>query len=457
MAEFHFLNKTQPPQVTKLNLPENTSCVLLKKRNIVVKPKPMPILQPDGVLVKVVATDKLIHSGKLTCLLIPSRICGSDLHNYLAGGVGGRPVTEPIVMGHESSGEVIAVGDLVKTHKVGDRVAIEPGLPCRRCINCKEGKVNICLNMHYCGAPGSVGSLSRYFALPADMAPHIPDHLSWEEAGCIQPLAVGIQVGKRVDLGPHNTVAIFGCGPIGLISAAVAHAYSARKIIAFDNNPQRVEFAKKYISPLTGKPIIDHVFLVKDLPTSSLKDSHASGNGNMTNGQTEALAHALGESGSGAGMGDGEMLDEDHEETIGDKKWEWAKKIVAGFVQEAGLTAEEGVDRVVEATGAEDCMLMGIAIAKQGGNYLAVGLGHIQTNCFPTLAITNKEINVMGITRYTASCFPSALDLLSRGVVDVKQLITKTFPLTQSTEAFEAVAAGQDIKVVIKNQEGFDN
>lgn len=88
----------------------------------------------------------------------------------------------------------------------------------------------------------------------------------------------------------------------------------------------------------------------------------------MTNGQTEALAHALGETGSGAGMGDGEMLDEDHEETIGDKKWEWAKKIVAGFAQEAGLTAEEGVDRVVEATGAEDCMLMGIAIAKQGGN-----------------------------------------------------------------------------------------
>lgn len=446
MAEFHFLNKTQPPQVTKLNLPDNTSCILLKKRNIVVKPRPMPILQPDGVLVKVVATG----------------ICGSDLHNYLAGGVGGRPVTEPIVMGHESSGEVIAVGDLVKTHKVGDRVAIEPGLPCRRCINCKEGKVNICLNMHYCGAPGSVGSLSRYFALPADMAPHIPDHLSWEEAGCIQPLAVGIQVGKRVDLRPHKTVAIFGCGPIGLISAAVAHAYSARKIIAFDNNPQRVEFAKKYISPLTGKPIIDHVFLVKDLPTSSLKGSHANGdhangNGSMANGDTETLAHALGEDGSGAGMGDGEILDEDHEETIGDKKWEWAKKIVAGFVQEAGLTAEEGVDRVVEATGAEDCMLMGIAIAKQGGNYLAVGLGHIQTNCFPTLAVTNKEINVMGITRYTASCFPSALDLLSRGVVDVKQLITKTFPLTQSTEAFEAVAAGQDMKVVIKNQEGFDN
>lgn len=96
----------------------------------------------------------------------------------------------------------------------------------------------------------------------------------------------------------------------------------------------------------------------------------------MANGHTEALAHALGEDGSGAGMGDGEILDEDHEETIGDKKWEWAKKIVAGFVQEAGLTAEEGVDRVVEATGAEDCMLMGIAIAKQGGNCKSTSYYH---------------------------------------------------------------------------------
>lgn len=84
------------------------------------------------------------------------------MHNFSAGGVGGRPPAKNLVMGHESSGEVIAVGKLVTTHQVGDRVAVEPGLPCRRCINCKTGRVNICLDMKYCGAPGSVGSLARY-------------------------------------------------------------------------------------------------------------------------------------------------------------------------------------------------------------------------------------------------------------------------------------------------------
>ena len=107
MSAFHFLNKTQPESVTSLNLPDNTSCVLLKKRTISVEAMPMPILQPDGVLVKVISTG----------------ICGSDMHNYLSGGVGGRPAAIRLVMCHESSGEVIAVGELVDSHKVGDRVA----------------------------------------------------------------------------------------------------------------------------------------------------------------------------------------------------------------------------------------------------------------------------------------------------------------------------------------------
>jgi len=84
---------------------------------------------------------------------------------------------------------------------------------------------------------------------------------------------------------------------------------------------------------------------------------------------------------------------------------------------------------------------------------LAVGLGHHQTNAFPTLAVTNKELEVRGITRYTSTCFPHALDLLRRKQVDLAPLITLVLPLRESQAAFEAVASGEQIKVVIMNQE----
>jgi len=143
-----------------------------------------------------------------------------------------------------------------------------------------------------------------------------------------------------------------GCGPIGLITAAVAHAYSARKIIGIDNSPFRVDFAKKYISPLTGKPIFDAVYLNTDLPTDSLKHPTKS-----------ATPHV----GTDTEVGDATAENDDDHETVGDIKWEHAKLRVQGWVKELGLEDEEGVDRVVEASGAEDCMLLGIAFAKQGG------------------------------------------------------------------------------------------
>lgn len=174
-----------------------------------------------------------------------------------------------------------------------------------------------------------------------------------------------------------------GCGPIGLITAAVAHAYSARKIIAFDISPSRVDFAKKYRSPLTEKPIIDHVFLVDALV--GLEDR---------------------------GLDNG---DADHHVTPGDFKWEQAMRNMTRIIDSCGLGLEGGVDRVIEASGAEDAMLNGVAICKPGGicrcpksvqigygkatdklSDLQVGLGHIQTHLFPTIAVTNKDLDVRG-------------------------------------------------------------
>lgn len=230
--------------------------------------------------------------------------------------------------------------------------------------------MNICLDAHYCGSPGSVGSLSRYFALPADMAPHIPASLSWEEAGSIQPLAIGVNIARRVDLRAHQTLAVVGTGPIGLITGAVARAYGLSKVVGFDVNPKRVAFAQAYKDP-AGRPVFDHVFLVPELPTTLAQNGNGNGNG------------------SGA-------HDDEHEDTpVGDIKYEAAKRNAAEYIAQAGVD-REGFERVVEASGAEDGGMLGVALAQMGATYLAVGLGHHQTNRFPTLAVTNKELDVKG-------------------------------------------------------------
>ncbi|CAK7270426.1 hypothetical protein SEPCBS119000_004085 [Sporothrix epigloea] len=388
----------QPADVGALNLPPNTSCLLTGTRTISIEPIPLPRLEPDGVLVRVMA----------------SGICGSDMHSYLSGGIGGRSFTAsgPTVMGHEAAGIVIAVGPDVRSHVPGDHVAIEPGLPCRKCINCKSGRMNICTTVRYCGVPGMHGTLSRFFALPADMAPKLPKSVPWDVAGSIQPLA-------HKSTSP-NAETDSGCGPIGLITAAVAHAYSARKIIGFDIKPSRVDFAKSYLSPLTGKPIFDNVFLLEPLASEVSTSTPETGHDHVSPGDLAYMA---------------------------------AKKNMEVILDATGLALDGGVDRVVEASGAQDTMLHGVAICKAGGIYLQVGLNHVQTTVFPTIAMTNKELEVRGIARYTASCFPSAIEMLGRGVVDLASLITARYPLSRAKDAFEAVAAGNDIKVIIQNQE----
>ena len=173
---------------------------------------------------------------------------------------------------------------------------------------------------------------------------------------------------KRVDFRAHQTIAIFGCGPIGLITAAVAHAYSARKIVAFDHNPERVKFAQNYISPITGKPIIDLVVHNGAIPDGPLPSANSKSGANA-NGHA-AHDHKQ-ENGHGAGVTDGEIPPEDeddHGHSAADTKWEWAKLMVADWVEQAGLTEEEGFDRVIEATGSQDPVMFAIAAAKQGGN-----------------------------------------------------------------------------------------
>ncbi|XP_074107594.1 sorbitol dehydrogenase [Cotesia typhae] len=172
-------------------------------------------------------------------------ICGSDVHYLVNGRIGDFVVEKPMIIGHESSGVVVKVGKDVKNLKVGDRVAIEPGVPCRRCQFCKEGRYNLCKDMIFCATPPVHGSLRRYYKHAADFCFKLPDNVSNEEGAMMEPLAVGVHACKRANITIGSKVLIMGAGPIGLVSLLVAKAMGASMIVITDLVAQRLNIAKE--------------------------------------------------------------------------------------------------------------------------------------------------------------------------------------------------------------------
>ncbi|XP_076646292.1 sorbitol dehydrogenase [Halictus rubicundus] len=172
-------------------------------------------------------------------------ICGSDVHYLVNGRIGDFVVREPMIIGHESSGVVAKLGKGVTNLKVGDRVAIEPGVPCRTCRFCKEGRYNLCKDVVFCATPPVHGSLRRYYKHAADFCFKLPDHVTLEEGALMEPLAVGVHACKRANIGIDSSVLILGAGPIGLVTLLVAKAMGARKIVVTDLAQERLDVAKK--------------------------------------------------------------------------------------------------------------------------------------------------------------------------------------------------------------------
>ena len=133
-------------------------------------------------------------------------------------------IREPIALGHESSGKVEAIGSAVTNVKVGNAVAIEPGSFCRRCGPCRHGRQNLCENMVYIGVPPYNGSLSDHVIVKSQQCVPLSDRISWQEAACLQPLAVAIHNARLAKLRGHQKVLILGSGNIGLLLGAIARS-----------------------------------------------------------------------------------------------------------------------------------------------------------------------------------------------------------------------------------------
>ena len=159
-----------------------------------------------------------------------------------------------MVLGHESAGTVVEVGSDVKSLKKGDRVAMEPGIPCRHCVRCKEGKYNLCPDMAFAATPPYDGTLAKYYVLPADFCYKLPENMSLEEGALMEPLSVAVHITKQSGLKQGDTVVVFGAGPVGLLCCAVAKALGAKKVIAVDINTERLEFAKSFAADASFVP-----------------------------------------------------------------------------------------------------------------------------------------------------------------------------------------------------------
>ena len=175
-------------------------------------------------------------------------ICGSDVHYWVHGAIGHYVVKDPMVLGHESAGTVVEVGSAVKTLQKGDRVALEPGYPCRRCGPCLAGKYNLCPEMRFAATPPYDGTLTGFWTAPADFCYKLPDTVSLQEGALIEPLAVAVHIVRQAAVSPGQSVVVMGAGPVGLLCAAVARAFGASTVVSVDIVQSKLDFARSFCS-----------------------------------------------------------------------------------------------------------------------------------------------------------------------------------------------------------------
>jgi L-iditol 2-dehydrogenase len=171
-------------------------------------------------------------------------ICGSDVHSYSEGAIGDTPCQYPMVLGHEPAGTVLKTGPGVTGWSPGDRAALEPAIYCYHCEFCRAGRHNICANIRFLSNPGLPGFFREFVNLPAVNLLAIPPTLSMELATVVEPLAVAMHSMQFAAVQPGETVAVFGTGPIGLLTIACLKVAGAGRIFAVEPVPHRGEMAR---------------------------------------------------------------------------------------------------------------------------------------------------------------------------------------------------------------------
>ena len=348
--------------------------------------------------------------GELQISIRSTGLCGSDLHYYNHGRNGDIILCEPLTLGHESAGVVTAVGADVEGFGVGDKVALEVGLPCENCDLCASNRYNLCKSMRFRSSakalPHFQGTLQERINHPARWCYKLPDSVSLDLGAILEPLSVAIHASRRSQMQFGATVVVFGAGAIGLLCAYMARQAGARTVVIADIDGGRVDFA------------VTNGFAHKGLVVS------------IKSGQTT-------------------------EEKLVIAK-ETASNI--GQIRCSSNGAIGEADLVFECTGVESCLQASIYAIKPGGRLMLVGMG-VPVQILPISAAALREIDICGVFRY-ANTYKDGIALLSGnkgGVPSLETLVTHRFRgLENATEAFSMAGRTMDdagnlvIKVVIE-------
>lgn len=341
-------------------------------------------------------------------------LCGSDLHYYQHYCNGDIQVREPLCLGHESAGVVVDVGSQVDSFNVGDRVALEVGLPCRECESCRKGRYNICQQLRFRSSaktfPHFQGTLQERVNHPASWCHKLPDRVSFGLGAILEPLGVAIQASRRAQIAQESSTLVFGAGAVGLLCAAVAKVAGSSDVVIADIQQKRVDFATKHGFAHGG-------FTVTDKRGQNIDEKLQIARG------TAATA---------------------------------SKKIL----NSTGSTG--GFDVVLECTGVEACTQAAIYATRSGGRVVIVGMGNpVQT--LPISAAALREVDILGTFRY-ANTYPQAIALVSGHnplLPELGKLVTHQFHgLNDVERAFQMAARTQDedgklvLKVIVESHDG---
>ena len=297
-------------------------------------------------------------------------ICGSDMHLYRTGEVGGLRCTFPHVVGHECMGVIAGVGDGVSPARIGERVAIEPHRHCGTCPECLRGVPNVCLNDRFLGTPPEPGALKEYLATRADLAVAIPDRVSDNEAVMFEPMAIALHAVSLLKPKPGQDAVILGTGVIGSCVLLALSMYRGLKVFCVDLLADRLARAATLGA--------DHTLLARE----------------------------------------GEPAD------------------VAAEVMER--TGGRGADLVFECAGVKDTFINSVDCCGPCGHVALIGIPDEDVMPLPASHARRRGITLRPIRRSLHTLEP-CIDLASRGVLKAEQLVTHTFPASETAEAFALV------------------